>query len=399
LPRVTLQTIADRVGVSRMTVSNAFSRPDQLSPAMRQRILAEAEALGYAGPDPAARALARGSTGAVGVLLTESLQTAFTDEIATGFLSAVAAELGPTGLALTLLTTSAEQRQVIPARDVAIDGALIYSCDPNSAGTAWLVRRKLPIVLVDQTPQPGFRSINIDDRSGARAAAQHIVDLGHRRVAILSASVEGPHGLLDDAAGLLADPATFTGSHVTNQRLSGWLDALTPAGIRPTVMQQPPYTPAAEIAAARSLLASAEPPTAILCFSDAIAANVIRTAQDAGLRVPEDLSVVGFDDSPLAQRIRPALTTVQQDIAAKGHAAVAALTAEIRRAAQHAQGLRHDPPPTPDLDVLLPTTLVVRDSTAAPRTDAPRTDAPRTDALRTDAPRTAVPWTDALDPE
>jgi DNA-binding LacI/PurR family transcriptional regulator len=94
--------------------------------------------------------------------------------------------------------------------------------------------------------------------------------------------------------------------------------------------------------------------------------------------------VVGFDDSPLAQRIRPALTTVQQDIAAKGHAAVAALTAEIRRAAQHAQGLRHDPPPTPDLDVLLPTTLVVRDSTAAPRTAAPRT---------------AVPWTDALDPE
>jgi DNA-binding LacI/PurR family transcriptional regulator len=373
LSRVTLQTIADRVGVSRMTVSNAFSRPDQLSPAMRQRILAAAEALGYAGPDPAARALARGSTGAVGVLLTESLQTAFTDEIATGFLGAVAAELGPTGLALTLLTTSAEQRQVIPARDVAIDGALIYSCDPNSAGTAWLVRRKLPIVLVDQTPQPGFRSINIDDRSGARAAAQHIVDLGHRRVAILSASVEGPHGLL-------ADPATFTGSHVTNQRLSGWLDALTPAGIRPTVMQQPPYTPTAEIAATRSLLASAEPPTAILCFSDAIAANVIRTAQDAGLRIPEDLSVVGFDDSPLAQRIRPALTTVQQDIAAKGQAAVAALTAEIRRTAAHAQGLMHDPPPTPDLDVLLPTALVVRDSTAAPRTAAPPTVAPQTAA-------------------
>src|SRR5688500_17522818 len=71
--RVTLQTVADAVGVSRMTVSNAFSRPDQLSPAMRERILATADELGYAGPDPAARALARGRAGAVGVVMTESL--------------------------------------------------------------------------------------------------------------------------------------------------------------------------------------------------------------------------------------------------------------------------------------------------------------------------------------
>src|SRR6476619_3531989 len=120
--RVTLQTIADRVGVSRMTVSNAFSRPDQLSAELRGRILTAAEELGYAGPDPSARALARGTTGSVGVLLTDS----FRDEVATTFLGAIAEELSPTGLALTLLSASA-QTDVIPARDVPMDGALVYS--------------------------------------------------------------------------------------------------------------------------------------------------------------------------------------------------------------------------------------------------------------------------------
>src|SRR5690554_3139322 len=97
--RVTLQTIADEVGVSRMTVSNAFSRPDQLSAQLRSTILARAQELGYVGPDPAARALARGTTGAVGILLTDSMTSAFRDDIATGFFGAVAEELAPTGLA------------------------------------------------------------------------------------------------------------------------------------------------------------------------------------------------------------------------------------------------------------------------------------------------------------
>ena len=132
MARVTLQTIADRLGVSRMTVSNAFSRPDQLSAELRQRILDAAAELGYVGPDPAARALARGTTGAVGVLLTDSLQYAFTDEVATGFLAAVADELAETGLALTLLTSNGRDDDVIPARDVAIDGALVYSCQSDS---------------------------------------------------------------------------------------------------------------------------------------------------------------------------------------------------------------------------------------------------------------------------
>lgn len=351
MARVTLQTIADRVGVSRMTVSNAFSRPDQLSSELRGRILMAAEELGYCGPDPAARALARGTTGAVGVLLTDSLRYAFTDEVATTFLGAIAEELAPTGLALTLLSASG-RADMIPARDVPMDGALVYSCDTQSPAVEWLRRRKLPLVFVDQAAAPGIPSINIDDRTGARAAAQHLVDLGHHRIAIITANIAGPNGIV-------ADPVAAADGHVTKQRMLGWLDALHAAGIRPTVVQQWPSDERSGYEAARMLLDTHDRPTAILCFSDAIAYGVVHAAQALGLRVPEDLSVVGFDDNPLAQRMRPALTTVRQDIAVKGRAAAAALTAAIERSRTGSNTrVRH---------VLLPTELVIRDSTAKPR--------------------------------
>ncbi|MEO8265665.1 MAG: LacI family DNA-binding transcriptional regulator [Ilumatobacteraceae bacterium] len=351
MARVTLQTIADRVGVSRMTVSNAFSRPNQLSSELRDRILSAAEELGYAGPDPSARALARGTAGAVGVLLTDVLQDAFADEVATTFLGAIAEELGPTGLALTLLSAS-PQGNTIPARDVPMDGALVYSCNTQSDAVEWLKRRKLPLVFVDQATVPGFASVNIDDRSGAHAAAQHLVDLGHRRVDIIIANLAGP-------ARIVHDPIATTTNHVVKQRLLGWLAALNAAGIEPTVVQEAYESDGPSNEAAELLLDQAEPPTAILCFSDVIAYGVVHAAQARGLTVPDDLSVVGFDDNPLAKRMRPALTTVRQDVAAKGHAAAAALTAAIERGrAGTAARVRH---------VLLPTELIVRDSTAKPR--------------------------------
>ena len=139
------------------TVSNAFSRPDQLSPTLRDKILAVASELGYVGPDPAARALARGTTGAVGVLLTESLRDAFNDEVATTFLGAIAEELTPTGLGLTLLTATARD-DVVPARDVAMDGAMVYSCDPSSSAVDWLIRRRLPWSSSTRCRRPASRA-------------------------------------------------------------------------------------------------------------------------------------------------------------------------------------------------------------------------------------------------
>jgi DNA-binding LacI/PurR family transcriptional regulator len=337
---VTLQTIADRVGVSRMTVSNAFSRPDQLSDELRERILGTARELGYAGPDPAARALAKGTTGAIGVLLTDSLQLAFTDEVATEFLGAVVEGLAPTGLALTLITSNGRD-DVIPARDVAIDGALIYSCDPTSESREWLLRRRLPVVFVDQRPRSGISSINVDDRGGARAAAQHLLDLGHRAVAIICPAEHGT-----------------AASHPDTQRVLGWTEALRHAAVEPQIVHTSPDARDDPADAVRELLAQPRPPTAFLCFSDVLAFGVIRTAKELGRAVPRDLSVVGFDDTPAARISDPPLTTVRQDVTAKGHLAAAALKEAIDESRRGGTGrVRHR---------LLPTELVIRASTAPP---------------------------------
>ncbi|BAL86250.1 putative LacI-family transcriptional regulator [Actinoplanes missouriensis 431] len=353
MPRVTLQTIADRVGVSRMTVSNAFSRPDQLSPALRERILAAAQDLGYVGPDPTARALAKGTTGAVGILLTDSLRYAFTDLVAGGFLAAIAGELAPTGLAITLLT-SAAAGDVVPARDVAIDGAVVYSCDPTSPAVSWLRRRNLPMVFVDQDQVDDVASVNIADRAGARAAAQHLIDLGHRRFAIAMNGENGRHGFI-------TDPSTLIEGHASHQRRLGWSDVLEPAGVKPAFLRHPLEKTEDVRRDARVLLAAEDRPTAFLCFSDTTAVGVRQAAEDLRLRVPEDLSIVGFDDGPDAVRMQPALTTVRQDVVAKGQAAAAALTEAIRRSRGGPAG------PVPH--IMLPTELVIRDSSGpAPRT-------------------------------
>lgn len=347
--RVTLQTVADKVGVSRMTVSNAFSRPDQLSAELREKVLAAAAELGYVGPDPAARALVRGTAGSVGILMTKSLSYAFTDEVATGFLAAIAAELAPTGLALTLLSAEGSG-DLVPARDVPMDGALVYSCRSDVEALDWLIRRGLPLVYIDQDPVPGVPSVNVDDRAGARAAAQHVIDLGHRRVGIVTGELAGPHGV--------PVPADAPSEHhAARQRMLGWTDALRPAGVEPIVVRVPltPQEPA--YAAAQTLLdrPATDRPTAILCFSDALAFWVVRAAEDLGLTVPGDVSVVGFDDNPLARRMRPALTTVRQDLDEKGRAAAGALTDAIDRVQKGRKPhVRH---------VLLPTELVERGST------------------------------------
>jgi len=354
--KVTLQTVADVVGVSRMTVSNAFSRPDQLSTELRTRILAAAAELGYVGPDPAARGLARGSVGAVG-LLTMSLRHTFSDEISTRFMGAIARELAPTGLALTLLPTP-EPGDAGPAWDVAVDGAIVYSCLPGSPAIELLRRRRVPLVHVDQPPDGDAPGVNVDDRAGARAAAQHLLDLGHRRIGIVTVG-------LGEEPGVEARPAhellAATAGHAPHQRLLGWLDALDAAGVRPVVARQADNYVDTD-AGAHALLGSGDPtaglPTAVLCFSDAVAEGTIRAARARGLRVPQDLSVVGFDDNGLAVWTDPPLTTVRQDVDAKGRAAVGALLDAI--AARRA-GVAPVPDAVPH--VTLATELVVRGST------------------------------------
>ena len=231
----------------------------------------------------------------------------------------------------------------VPARDVAMDGAIVYICDPASSDIAWLQRRGLPMVSVDRDPSPDAPSVNVDDRAGARAAAQHLVDLGHTRVAILTLrtnyEVDG----------------VPTWNYPARERMAGWREALEAAGIEPEVVTAW-FRPSDEVEVeARKLLDRPDRPTAVLCFSDAYALGVITVARSLGLRVPEDLSVVGYDDSPVATTSRPQLTTVHQEVATKGHEAVRALVAAMGNGRSE----------TPER-IMLPTSLVVRESTAPP---------------------------------
>jgi DNA-binding LacI/PurR family transcriptional regulator len=185
--------------------------------------------------------------------------------------------------------------------------------------------------------------VNVDDRGGARAAAQHVLDLGHTRIGIIT---------LRSAYDVEGVP---TENRPARERKIGWTDALEAAGVEPA-LHAARYGPRLSVESiARELLDRPDRPTAVLCFSDAFAATTMQVAEELGLRVPEDLSIVGFDDSPLATASRPQLTTVHQEVASKGHEAVRSLMAIMGP----------DRPESVER-ILLPTSLVVRESTAPP---------------------------------
>ena len=330
--KVTLQDIADAVGVSRMTVSNAFNRPHKLSESLRATILQTASDLGYGGPDPSARALARGRSGTVGLLLTDTLGEAFRAPVSTEFLVAVGDALAERSLALTLVPTAGDNPPL--GQDLPMDGAIVFVCDPR-LDLDWLGHRGTPVVTVDQAPTAGVPAVNVDDAGGARAAAQHLLDLGHRSIGILTVNAD-----LDGSI----RPAA--------QRVLGWHQALDPAGVVPVYGYAAFRPVTAAYDAALRLLNRPDRPTALLCFSDVFAAQAVRAAEDLGLNVPEDLSVIGYDDADFACTFRPALTTVRQHVGDKGRAAVTALLALIDGGKPRAR-------------TLLGTELVVRNSTAA----------------------------------
>lgn len=349
---VTLQTIADRLGVSRTTVSNAYGRPDQLNPALRETILATARELGYPGPNPAARTLRRGKAGAFGVIFTESISYAVTDPAAVMLLRGVAEVTDPSGTGLLLLPVPPDRPAGPEAvRAAVVDGFLVYSVAEDDERVGAVLERRLPAVTIDQPTLPGAARVEIDDRAGGRAIAEHLLALGHRRFGIVTFPLAedgyaGPAGPDRQAA------ATF---RISRDRLGGYADALRAAGLDwedVPIMETPINTVAAGETAVGALLDRATRPTAILAFSDLLAIGVLRAAAARGIAVPGALSVAGFDDIPEAVVAVPPLTTVRQPLLEKGRTAARLLIT----------GWPEDDPPT----VLLPTELVVRASTAPP---------------------------------
>jgi DNA-binding LacI/PurR family transcriptional regulator len=340
---VTLREVAAAAGVSVGTASNAFSRPDLVSAQARERVHAAARKLNYGGPNPAARRLRTGEAGALGLIFTEDLEYAFGDDAALQFLAGVADALRDRGAGLLMVPLSSKQEEATRlVREALVAAFVVYSCANGDPRVAAAVQRRLPVVIVDQpqdTPRVPF--VGIDDRAAARSAAEHVRALGHERVAIVSFATTSPD--IGDRVFPL-----------TTERRAGYHDGL--GDIEPELVVCRPNSHEAAEEAGRALLHRdpADRPTALLCMSDAIALGCRRVAAALDIDVPRQLSIVGFDDSPVALLSDPPLTTVAQPMAEKGRVAT-------ERSLAAAAGRKRLPRRT-----IMPTELVVRGTTAAP---------------------------------
>lgn len=342
--------------MSAKTVSNAYRHPDQLSPRLRERVLATASRIGYAGPDPVASALRRGRVGAIGIAYANRLSYAFEDPVTVQLLAGVTTCAETAGAGLVLLSGSdTEQGRAARLTDAVIDGVIVNSLAADDPLLGVAISRRLPLAVIDQPDLPELAKlgapdcpwVGIDDRAAAASLAEHVLSLGHRRLAVISFGLHrGPtRGFVDEPA---QRAATYA---VTRRRLTGYREAAEHAGLEwgaVPVFQGLDSAVAEGEAGALAALAIEPRPTALLCLSDRLAEGALRGAARIGLSVPDDVSVVGFDDAPPAAAL--GLTTIRQANRRKGELAAAALLERL-------DGSAPDPPRT------LPTELIVRAST------------------------------------
>jgi DNA-binding LacI/PurR family transcriptional regulator len=357
--------VARAAGVSPSTVSNAFNRPERLSPALRERVLRVAAELGYGGADPAARSLRSGRAGAIGVVFRRPLAAALEDPGTIELVRGMAEAVDPDMLALVLVPGPEEgPSSTLAVRNAAVDGLIVYSVPSDDPVLKAARQRQLPTVIVDSpvladlpgVDDPALDFVGIDDRAAAESVVEHLLGLGHRRLAILS------FGLSAHAQGGTADEraqAEATAS-VPKARLEGCARALAAAGLdwsRVPVEQCPIHSIESGRVRGHALLERAPDATAVFAFSDALALGVRLAAHERGLSVPGDLSIAGFDDTAPAGE---GLTSIHQPLRDKG-----------RIAAQRLLLALADERPAGACEPL-PTRLVIRDSTAPPATPQQR---------------------------
>jgi DNA-binding LacI/PurR family transcriptional regulator len=320
--RATLASLAAELKVSRTTISNAYNRPDQLSDALRERVLATAKRLGYPGPDPVARSLRTRRAGAVGLVITEPLTYAFSDPAALDFVAGLAQSCEQDGQGLLLVAVS-------PIRSVAdgtasvlaagVDGFVVYSAAGDDPYLQVVLQRRLPLVVVDQPKGvPGASQVGIDDRAAMREMADYVLGLGHREIGLLTMR------LLRDRHQGLVDTKRLHAStyHVQAERIRGVHEAMSAAGLDPhglTVVESHEHTPTSGGVAARIALKANPRITALMCTADVLAVSAMDYLRARGKFAPGQMTVTGFDGVPEA--MSRGLTTVAQPNLQKGRRA------------------------------------------------------------------------------
>ena len=376
--RPTLADVAAAAGVSISTASLAFSGAGPIAPATRERVLAAAADLAYAGPNPLGQQLRRGRSGIVGAVFGDRLRRSFRDPVSIQMLDGLAQALGAHDVGILLIPSEAGEIPPLVAH-AAMDAAVVVLVNgPDDAVLATLARRGVPVVVVEgERAGPGrvdragstrgvaTANVGIDDQRGTELLARELKALGHERFGVVSLpfSHDRRLGVPDPAR----DPRS--GYLATRRRLDGIADA----GIVPEIVIE---TPASLVEHGRSagyaILSRPDPPTAVIALSDLLASGVVLAARELGLRVPDDVSIAGFDGLDLPWLAPDVLTTVRQPLAEKG-----------RLAGEAAIGLIAGEPVT---DVLLEVELQLGTTTSAPRATSSTPDPLTLPAARRELP-------------
>jgi DNA-binding LacI/PurR family transcriptional regulator len=307
--RPTLDAVAARAGVGRGTASRVVNGSPQVSPQAKAAVEAAIAELGYA-PNLAARALVTQRTDSVALVVSESEERVFGEPFFAGVVRGISAALLDTPMQLWLaMAQSPEQRERVERHLTGqhVDGVLLLSLHDDDPLPALMERRGMPTV-VGGRPAPGAYSVDVDNAGGARKAVEHLLSMGRRRIATIAGPQDMPVG---------------------RARLTGFRDAVRAAGGDPDLVAYGDFSEAAGVAAMLGLLARTPDLDAVFVASDLMACGAVRALRDTGRRVPRDVAVIGFENSPVARQCEPQLTTVNQPVEEMGRRMVDLLIARM----------------------------------------------------------------------
>ena len=333
---VTLESVARQAGVSRATAARVVNGRTAVSPEARQAVEHAIEELDYV-PGASSKPALKYTSNSVGVVITEPTTKLFGDPFFSPLLKGIYAALSERSLLLVMLAPqSARDLELAQAYllDKHVDGVILASLHGDVELPARLSREGIPMVLCGRPPRGVKASfVDSDNRQGAALAVNHLLSLGRRKIATIAGNLDMP-GAVD--------------------RLVGYREALTAAGIPldPTLEEVADYVPDRAHMAMERLLLNHPDVDAVFAASDLMASAAMRVLAQSRRRVPEDVAIIGFDDSPTARVAHPRLSSIRQPIEEMGHETVAVLMRAME-----------DPEEAPR-QVIFTTELVVRESTA-----------------------------------
>jgi len=333
---LTLEQVAQLAGVSRSTVSRVINEHPSVRPEVRERVWQVIRAKNYQ-PHQAARTLVTRRTNAIGLIIPEAVTRLFTDPFFPQLTQGIAEVCNQRGyyLMLTLMTATTDRDALyrLILHGGQLDGVIVASAPMNDPVLPRLQESHRPCVLVGHHPDyPETPWVDVENVAGAKSMMEHLISLGHRRIA------------------MIAGPQTNVAGR---DRLAGYRQALAQAGIAydDALVAAGDFTEESGYYATQRLLPAE--PTAIFAASDLMAAGAIKALTQAGRRVPEEMSVAGYDDAPIATLVNPPLTTVQQLVIDLGRAAAEKLISLLEN---YSTSVQSQP---------LSTRLIVRQSTRA----------------------------------